>query len=186
MFQLLDATEILCRAGGDRSTVRCRRSIWLRSVALGHTYHAVAPASTRASTAASWLLARAAARGVQPVLLERLRSAPACRSTRVASTGQRSCFMPARQLSNPVSRPRRSGGREESASHMTVERCACARTMDSSRGGRAERRCYCKPQAVAVFNTLSRCCFSVAGTTVHPWCGPTEQPAPYIAHQRRP
>ena len=36
----------------------------------------------------------------------------------------------------PSFSPRRSGGRDESASHMTVELCACARAMDSSRGGR--------------------------------------------------
>jgi hypothetical protein len=52
-----------------RSTVRCKRSIWLRCVAQArtHTYHSVAPASTRASTASSWLLARGW--GVRPVLL---------------------------------------------------------------------------------------------------------------------
>ena len=62
----------------------------------------MAPASTRASTASSWLLARG--RGVQPVLLERLRSAPASSSARVTSTGQASLLLPWR-LSNPVPRP---------------------------------------------------------------------------------
>jgi hypothetical protein len=48
--------------------------------------HSVAPACTRASTAASWFLARAAARGVRPLLSARLISAPACNSARIAST----------------------------------------------------------------------------------------------------
>ena len=48
--------------------------------------HSVAPACTRASTAASWFLARAAARGVRPLLSARLISAPACNSARMAST----------------------------------------------------------------------------------------------------
>jgi hypothetical protein len=34
----------------------------------------------------------------------------------------------------PSFTPRRSGGRDESASHTTVELCACARAMDYSRG----------------------------------------------------
>jgi hypothetical protein len=49
-------------------------------------YHCVAPACTRASTAASWLLARAMARGVSPSLATWLRSAPACSSACMAST----------------------------------------------------------------------------------------------------
>jgi hypothetical protein len=34
----------------------------------------------------------------------------------------------------PSFTPRRSGGKDERASHMNVELCACARAMDSSRG----------------------------------------------------
>jgi hypothetical protein len=41
------------------------------------------------------------------------------------------------------STPRRSGGRDESAPHMTVELCACVCAIDSSRKGCKERR-YCK------------------------------------------
>ena len=62
-----------------------------------------------------------------------LRSAPACRSARVTSTGQTSA-LPSRQALQPSFTPRRSEGRDQSASHMTVELCACARAMDSSRG----------------------------------------------------
>jgi hypothetical protein len=81
----------------------------------------VAPASTRASTASSWLLARAAARGVRPVLLERQRSAPACSSARVTSTGQTSLlYTAARQALQPSSTPRRSGGREKRAFQAPV------------------------------------------------------------------
>jgi hypothetical protein len=75
----------------------------------------VAPASTRASTASSWLLARG--RGVQPVLLERLRSAPASSSARVTSTGQASLLLPWR-LSSPV--PRGGGTSGGSASPLSL------------------------------------------------------------------
>jgi hypothetical protein len=48
-----------------------------------------------------------------------------------APVGRVSDLMPSLQ---PSFTPRRSGGRDENASHMTVELCACARAMDSSRG----------------------------------------------------
>ena len=51
----------------------------------------------------------------------------------MTSTGQTSA-LPARQALQPSFTPRRSEGRDQSASHMTVELCACARAMDSSRG----------------------------------------------------
>jgi hypothetical protein len=84
------------------------QALYLAQVcSLGRTYHSVAPAFTRASTASSWLLARAAARGVQPAGVD---------STVEVSTSlqQRPCDLhwPSvaalylrDRLSNPVSRP---------------------------------------------------------------------------------
>ena len=72
----------------------------------------------------------------------------------MTSTGQTSA-LPARQALQPSFTPRRSEGRDQSASHMTVELCACARAMDSSRGT-YKRDVTANPLAVAVFNTPSR------------------------------
>jgi hypothetical protein len=41
---------------------------------------------------------------------------------------------PQQEALRPGFTPRRSGGRDESASHMTVELCACVRAKGSSRG----------------------------------------------------
>jgi hypothetical protein len=56
----------------------------------------------------------------------------------------------------PSFTPRRSGGRDESASHMTTELCACARARGPSRraGGRTER--HCKPFNTAIHRARYR------------------------------